>query len=48
MGSLIRKLSDYARSPQGRELIAKGKKALQDPENRRKLEELRARRARKR
>jgi hypothetical protein len=48
MGSLIRKLSDYARSPQGRELIAKGKKALQDPENRRKLEELRARRAKKR
>jgi hypothetical protein len=48
MGSLMKKLGDFARSPQGKELIAKGKKAVQDPENRRKLQELRARKAKKR
>jgi hypothetical protein len=48
MAALLKKLGDFARSPQGRELIAKGKKAAQDPENRRKLKELRARAAKKR
>ncbi|MFN2488518.1 MAG: hypothetical protein ABR529_02010 [Actinomycetota bacterium] len=48
MASLLKKLGDFARSPQGRELIAKGKKAAQDPENRRKLQELRSRRVKKR
>ncbi len=48
MASLFKKLSDFARSPQGRELIAKAKKAAQDPENQRKLREFRERRARKR
>ena len=48
MASLLKKVGDFARSPKGRELIAKGKKAAQDPENQRKLRELRARMAKKR
>jgi hypothetical protein len=48
MASLLRKLGDFARSPQGRELIAKGKKAAQDPANQRKLRELRSRLTKKR
>jgi hypothetical protein len=48
MGSLMKKLSDFARSPRGRELIEKGKKAAQDPENQRKIRELRARLNKKR
>ncbi len=48
MGSLFKKLGDFARSPQGRELIARTKKAAQDPENQRKLRELRARLQKKR
>jgi hypothetical protein len=48
VASLIKKVSDFARSPQGRELIAKGKKAAQDPENQRKLQKLRERIAKKR
>lgn len=48
MASIIKKLSDFARSPQGRKLIAKGKKAVQDPKNQRKLKEMRARLAKKR
>ena len=48
MGSLLKRLGDFARSPQGRELIEKGKKAAQDPEKQRKLRELRARIAKKR
>jgi hypothetical protein len=47
LASLLRKLGDAARSPQGRELIAKAKRAAQDPENQRKLRELRARIAKK-
>ena len=43
MGSLLRRVADFARSPQGRELLDKGKKAAQDPENQRKLRELRTR-----
>jgi hypothetical protein len=46
--ALLKKLTDLARSPQGRELIEKGKKAAQDPENQRKLRELKARLAKKR
>jgi len=48
MASLLRKLGDFARSPQGRELIAKGKRAAQDPVNQRKLRELRSRLTKKR
>jgi hypothetical protein len=44
----MKKLSDLARSPQGKDLIAKGKKAVQDPENQRKLKEMRAKLAKKR
>jgi hypothetical protein len=48
MASLLKKLGDTARSPQGRELIEKGKKAAQDPQNQRKLRELRERMSKKR
>ena len=48
MASLFKKVSDFARSPKGRELIDKGKKAAQDPENQRKLRELRARMSKRR
>jgi hypothetical protein len=48
MASLFKKLGDFARSPQGRELIAKGKKAAQDPENQRKIREVRERMKKKR
>lgn len=48
MASLIKKLGDFAKSPQGRELIAKGKKAVRDPENQRKIREMRAKLAKKR
>jgi hypothetical protein len=48
MASLLKKLGDFARSPQGKEFIEKGKRAAQDPENRRKLEELRKKVAKKR
>jgi hypothetical protein len=48
MASLLKKLGDFARSPQGKELIEKGKKAAKDPENQRKLRELRTRLAKKR
>jgi hypothetical protein len=48
MASGLKRLMDFARSPQGRELMDKGKKALKDPENQRKLRELRARLAKKR
>lgn len=48
MASLVRRLSDFARSPQGRQLAEKAKQAAQDPQNKRRLEELRQRLARKR
>ena len=48
MPRLMKKLSDFARSQQGRELIAKSKKMAQDPKNQRKLQELRARLTKKR
>jgi hypothetical protein len=43
MAALLKKVTDFARSPRGQELIAKGKKAAQDPQNQRRLRELRAR-----
>ena len=48
MASLLKKLGEVARSPQGRELVEKGKKAAQDPENQRKIRELRAKLSKKR
>jgi hypothetical protein len=48
MAGMMKKISDFARSPQGRELIAKGKKVAQDPKNQRKLQELRSRVGKKR
>lgn len=48
MASMMKRLTDFARSPQGRELAAKAKQAAQDPENRKRIEELRKRVARKR
>jgi hypothetical protein len=43
MAGMLKKLTDFARSPQGRELIAKGKKMAQDPRNQQRLKELGAR-----
>jgi hypothetical protein len=40
--SLINRVSRFARSPQGRALVDKGKQAAKDPETRRKLERLRS------
>lgn len=48
MAGMMKKISDFARSPQGRELIAKSKKMAQDPQNQRKLQELRSRLGKKR
>ena len=48
MASVFKKLSDFAKSPQGRDLMAKAKKAAQDPQNQRKLREFRERRAKRR
>ena len=48
MASLFSKVTDFARSPKGRELADQVKRMAQDPEKRRKIEELRARASRKR
>lgn len=48
MASLTSKLADIARSPQGRRLADKAKEYANKPENRRKIEELRAKLAKKR
>jgi hypothetical protein len=40
--SLISRASRFARSPQGRALVDKGKKMARDPETRRKLDGMRA------
>jgi hypothetical protein len=48
MPRLMKKLSGFARSQQGRQLISKGKKMAQDPKNQRRLQELRARLTKKR
>lgn len=48
MPRLMKKISDFARSSQGRRLVDKGKRLAQDPKNQRKLQELRARLTKKR
>ena len=48
MASLFSKVSEFARSPKGRELAEKAKQAAKDPENRRKIEQLRGRIGKKR
>lgn len=48
MASLMGRLAAFARSPQGRELAEKAKQAAQDPQNRKRIDELRQRLTRKR
>lgn len=48
MASLMRRLTDFARSPQGRALAEKAKQAAQDPQNRKRIDDLRQRLPRKR
>ena len=48
MAGLMNKLARFARSPEGRKLADRAKRMAQDPQNRRKLEELRGRVGRKR
>ena len=42
MASFASKLAELARGPKGRELIEKAKEYASKPENRRKIDELRA------
>ena len=39
--SLLRKLSDFAKSPEGRRLAEQAKRYASDPKNKRKIDELR-------
>jgi hypothetical protein len=48
MAGMMKKISDFARSPAGCALIAKDKKMAQDPQYQRKLQELRSRLGKKR
>jgi hypothetical protein len=48
MASLTKLIKDFARSPKGQQLIAQAKEQASKPENRRKLEELRRRYAKRR
>ena len=48
MAGLMNKVARFARSPQGRKLAERAKQMAQDPNNRRKIEELRGRVSRKR
>lgn len=48
MPSLMSRLAKFARSPQGRKAAAQAKEFASKPENRRKIEQLRGRFARKR
>ena len=48
MPSLIKKLTSFARSPQGNAAMEKAREQVAKPENRRRLEELRARVTRRR
>jgi hypothetical protein len=48
MAGLMSKVARFARSPQGRKLAERAKRASADPKNRRKLEQLRGRISRKR
>jgi hypothetical protein len=43
MASITKRIKDFARSPQGRQLIEQAKEQARKPENRRKVEELRRR-----
>ena len=46
--SLLRKLSDFAKSPEGRRLTEQAKRYASDPKNKQKLDELRDRMMKKR
>jgi hypothetical protein len=48
MASLMKRLANFARSPQGRQLAEKAKQAARDPQNRQRIEDLRQRVSRKR
>jgi hypothetical protein len=48
MASLTKLIKDFARSPKGQQLIDQAKEQASKPENRRKLEELRRRYAKRR
>jgi hypothetical protein len=48
MASLTKFIKDFARSPKGQQLIEQAKEQASKPENRRKLEELRRRYAKRR
>jgi hypothetical protein len=47
MASLTNKLAELARGPKGRELAEKAKEYANKPENRRKIDQLRAKLAKK-
>jgi hypothetical protein len=46
--SLMSKAARFARSPQGRKLVERGKEMAKDPETKRKLERVRAQIGKKR
>jgi hypothetical protein len=48
LASMMKRLADLARSPQGRQMAEKAKRAAQDPQNRRRIEDLRQRITKKR
>ncbi len=48
MAGLMSKITRFARSPQGRKLTERAKRASADPRNRHKIEQLRGRISRKR
>lgn len=43
MASLFNRISRFARSPQGKRMIGQARRAASDPQNRRRLTELRRR-----
>jgi hypothetical protein len=48
MSGLVNRLKDFARSPRGRALIEKVRREAAEPENRRRLQELKQRATRRR
>jgi hypothetical protein len=46
--SLLSKVASFARSPQGRQLAEKARRASKDPRNRARIEQVRARMAKRR
>jgi hypothetical protein len=48
MASLIGRIAKFARSPQGRRLASKAQEFVSKPENRRKINDLRSRLAKRR